>query len=290
MSDSLEQPHAHRFTESVTTDRSETIMTEEQWEVVDLRPWPWATPRNSGTSSNYLGIAGTQAAFAPEEKAMTDEQQLEQIRDGVKQAIGKHLDARFLLAWDFIDDLSKFTLAQLDAARQQLERQQECEKAITESHAEWVAKCAASEQQVERLRKALTGLLEDCDTDSERLSIVNARAALAGGAQPPVCKCGCSFDRHRIRTHEVERGSHYCEGCKSIHDCQSDGAQEVETFRKLELTAGPYKGPQRGFPVAKRGAQEYCTCGDDSEPNVMNCCVRCHKFLPQVGAQEEGKE
>jgi activating signal cointegrator 1 len=30
--------------------------------------------------------------------------------------------------------------------------------------------------------------------------------------------CPCQAESHTIRTHEVERGEHYCAGCNSIHD------------------------------------------------------------------------
>jgi hypothetical protein len=30
--------------------------------------------------------------------------------------------------------------------------------------------------------------------------------------------CPCPVEAHILRTHEVERGSHYCRGCNSIHD------------------------------------------------------------------------
>lgn len=32
--------------------------------------------------------------------------------------------------------------------------------------------------------------------------------------------CGCTPEQHEERTHEVERGSHLCHGCNSIHDLQ----------------------------------------------------------------------
>jgi hypothetical protein len=37
-----------------------------------------------------------------------------------------------------------------------------------------------------------------------------------------ICICGHSESVHVERTHEVERGTHYCAICNSIHDLEED--------------------------------------------------------------------
>lgn len=60
--------------------------------------------------------------------------------------------------------------------------------------------------------KSRQGKLLDLDRDTE----------LAVRAQWWQRCCPCPAESHSERTHEVERGEHYCKGCNSIHDYREE--------------------------------------------------------------------
>lgn len=62
--------------------------------------------------------------------------------------------------------------------------------------------------------------------DLEQLRAENIRLR----AQIRCGDCGCPEAMHEERTHEVERGSHYCMGCNSIHHL----TETTEPIRELQ--------------------------------------------------------
>lgn len=66
------------------------------------------------------------------------------------------------------------------------------------------------------------------------------------------CACGHLASHHTPRTHEVERGDHYCPECSSIHDLEPVSARELRHAEALlksvfnELHSYVYRKEKRG--------------------------------------------
>jgi hypothetical protein len=72
-----------------------------------------------------------------------------------------------------------------------------------------------------RVRDDLRHLLHDLlapRTDTEPAAQASVAQQESGTEAASCSLCGCEAGLHQDRTHEIERGSHYCSGCQSIHD------------------------------------------------------------------------